>query len=153
MNISPLSKFLAVGALLTATVGLAYAGGHSPLEKREAAMKVMGGSAGTIGEMLKGTTDFDAAKANAALVAMSEALVGFGDHFPEGTEAAGTNRFAAGPNIWSDRAGFEAEIAKFDAAIDAAIAANPQDKASLGAAFGVIGQSCQSCHEGYRVRQ
>lgn len=140
-------------AVVLAGVTMPYAGGHSPVEKREAVMKVMGGSAKTIGDMLKGETAFDAAAANEALVAMQAAIAGFGDHFPEGTELAGENSFAAGPAIWTDPDGFAAEIATVTAAIDAAVAAAPQDAAALGAAFGTIGKSCGSCHEGYRVKK
>ena len=84
---------------------------------------------------------------------MTAAMAGFGDHFPDGTELQGTNQFKASPKIWSDRAGFNAEIGKINAALDAAIAANAQDKAGMGAVFGPVGKVCGSCHEGYRVKQ
>ncbi len=116
-------------------------------------MGVVGKSTGTIGDMLKGAKAFDAVAANEALAAMRAAVEGFGDLYPDGTEGQTSNKFLAGPKVWTDRAGFEAEIAKFEAALDAAIAANPQDQAALGAAFGAVGGSCKSCHEGYRIQQ
>lgn len=128
------------------------AGGHSPVEKREAAMGVVGKSTGLIGDMAKGEKPFDAAMANQALADMRAAAEGFADLYPEGTEGETTNKFLAAPAVWTDRAGFEAELTKFQDALDAAIEANPQDQAALGAAFGPVGQSCRSCHEGYRLR-
>lgn len=145
----PLAGVLAIGA----GIGAAIADGHSEVEQREAAMKVVGKSTGTIGKMLKGETEFSADEANTALAAMKEAATGFGDLFPDGTELQGSNEFKAAPAIWTDGDGFSAEVVKFAGAIDAAIAANPQDKAALGAVFGTIGQSCKSCHEDYRVKQ
>lgn len=153
MKLSTLCGAALATAILGTTVSLALAGGHSPVEQREAVMKTMGQNAGVIGGMLRGQADFDAAKANASLAAMREAFGTFSGLFPEGTEGAGTNEFAAGPAIWSDPAGFTAENEKMIAALDAAIAANPQDTAALGAAFGGIGQVCSSCHEGYRIKK
>lgn len=129
------------------------AGGHSVVEKREAAMKTVGQSTGTIGDMLKGKTSFDAASANAALGAMRDAASGFSELYPEGSQGQTSNKYLASDKVWSDRAGFEAEITKFESAINAALTANPQDKESLGAVFGAIGGSCKSCHEGYRVQR
>ena len=53
--------------------------------------------------------------------------------------------------IWTDMAGFEAEQVKL-AEATAALAAVAGDGAdAMKAAFGPVGQSCGSCHEGYRV--
>lgn len=149
-------KFIQTGILSFALAfGFAapsISGGHSPVEKREAAMSSVGKASKTIGEMLKGTTDFDAASANAALVAMREASEGFSDLYPAGTEGQSSNKFLASEKVWTDAAGFTAENAKFQMALDAAISANPADKASLAAAFGTVGGSCKSCHQGYRIK-
>ena len=150
------TTILAAALSVAAVIGFATApnaGGHSPVEKREAAMGTVGQSTGTIGKMLKGETAFDAAAANAALAAMRAAVEGFADHYPDGTQGETTNPFLASDAVWSDRAGFEAEVVKFQGALDAAIAANPQDKGALGAAFGAVGGSCKSCHEGYRIKK
>ncbi len=138
------------GAALALSVSLPLAGGHSPVEKRQAAMKTVGASTKVVGDMMKGTTSFDAAKANAALAAMQEAVVSYGDFFPEGSEAANSE---AGPNIWSDRAGFDAVLADFKADLAAAVSAAPQDKEGVGAAFGAVTENCRACHEDYRVKK
>ncbi|MEM6311494.1 MAG: cytochrome c [Pseudomonadota bacterium] len=139
-----------------ACIGLAtapFAGGHSPVEKREAAMGTVGQTTETLGKMLKGEIDFDAAGAAAALAQMQAAVDGFADLYPDGTQGQTTNAFLASDAVWSDSAGFAAQVAKFQGAIDAAVAAAPADKAALGAVFGPIGGSCRSCHQGYRTRQ
>lgn len=144
---------LAASFAIGAGLSTVSAESHQPVEMREAAMKTVGQSTGTIGKMLKGEVDFDAAAANAALAAMKEATVGFGDLFPDGTELQGSNEYKAAPAIWTDADGFTAEVAKFESAIDAAIAADAQDQAALGAVFGAVGQSCRSCHQTYRVKE
>lgn len=148
MSFSSKTFLITAAAVLVGT--MVTAGGHSPLEKRQAAMKVVGGSTKTIGDMLKGSTDFDAAKANAAMVAMQEAVAEYGTYFPEGSDAPTSE---AGPAIWTDRAGFDAVLAKFQADIAAGVDAAPTDQASVGAAFGAIAANCRTCHTSYRVKK
>ena len=150
-------KVLATGLLsIAAVLALAtqpMADGHSPVEQREAAMGTIGKNIGMIGKMLKGETDFDAATANASLVAMRDAIEGFEDLYPDGTQGETSNKYLASDKVFTDRDGFAAEVTKMEDALDAAIAANAQDQASLGAVFGPVGGSCKSCHEGYRAQQ
>ena len=149
------TKFVGIASIaaICASVTLAVAGGHTPVEQREAMMQTVGKSTKTIGDMLKGDTAFDAAVANEALVAMQDAVANMGDLFPEGTELAGENENAAGPAIWTDRAGFDAKIAAFQEDIAAAVSAAPQEQQAMAAAFGEVAQNCQSCHEAYRVKK
>lgn len=138
------------GAALALSVTLTVAAGHEAFENRKAAMKVVGGSTKTIGDMLKGTTDLDPAKANEAFAAMQAAVAPFGDLFPEGSDAPTSE---AGPAIWTDRAGFDATLAAFEEDIAAAVAAAPQDQASIAAAFGAVAENCKTCHQSYRVKK
>ncbi len=148
------AKFLTTvataGAIALGSFTFSFAGGHLPYEKRQQAMKAVGGGTKTIGDMLKGATDFDAAKANAALASMNDAAKLFGEHFPEGSDDP---KSEAGPKIWSDRAGFDAAVAKFQGDLAAAVAAAPSDKAGVQAAFGQVASNCKSCHENYRVKK
>lgn len=123
--------------------------GDSPQEQRHELMEGVGGGAKTIGKMLKGEAEFDAAEANAALATWSHAAANLGDLFPEGTESGyGTE---AKETIWSDRAGFNEKIEQFAEKTDAAVAANPQDLESLKMAAGPVFKVCKSCHESYRI--
>lgn len=145
-------------AAVLAALGLAaaatapFAQGQSAVAERQEIMKTVGKSAKSIGEMLKGATEFDAATANAALVAMQAAVAEYGTRFPEGSEATAANKSAAAPTIWSDRAGFEAVLAEFKGDIDAAVTASPQEKETLAAAFGAVGENCGTCHKTYRLK-
>ncbi len=150
MRKSFLSASLLASAIVIGSFGLSVAGGHLAYEQRQAAMKTVGKSAKTIGDMLKGQTEFDAAAANAALVAMRDAVQPYGDLFPEGSEHPESE---AAPAIWSDRTGFDTVLAAFKEDLDAAVAAAPQDQAGMGAAFGAVAENCGTCHKGYRIKK
>ena len=141
--------FVGAVALSVALSAAVWAGGHLPQEQRQAAMKANGGHAKALGNFAKGTTAYDQAKVLAALQGMKSATAGFTDYFPEGSEGGKTK---AAPAIWSNRAGFNAAFAKFQGAVDAAIAAQPASAAQLQPLFGAIGQACGGCHEAFRLK-
>ena len=89
----------------------------------------------------------------AAILAFSATAQAYGDFFPEGS--VDPARSAASPKIWEDMAGFQAELAKFQAAAAAGVEAagkdGPADKAAFAAAVQPILAVCKSCHEGYRI--
>ena len=66
------------------------------------------------------------------------------DAFPAGTKAKA--------EIWTDRAGFEAKAADY-AAATARLAelARADDVAGFAAQYAVVRQTCQACHDVYRV--
>ena len=72
--------------------------------------------------------------------------------FPIGSGAEAGVRTNARPEIWSDRAGFEARAADFATAADrlAELAAG-DDPAAFAAQWTVVRASCQSCHDGYKA--
>ena len=122
---------------------------HDPVAARIAMMKANGAAAGTIGKMLQGETSFDAAVALESITAMRDVAAGFGDLFPAGSET-GPNT-TANATIWTDRAGFDAALAKYQADTQAGVDAAPQSVEELGAVFGTIASNCRACHQTYRV--
>jgi cytochrome c556 len=142
-----ISTMLSLPALLLwGTFALA---GDTPQEARHELMEDVGDAAKPIGKMLKGEMAFDAAIPPQSFQTWKDAAARLGDLFPEGSEAGYDTEAKA--TIWSDRAGFEAEIQGFTEAVEAAIEAGPQDLESLKAAAGPVFKQCKSCHEGYRV--
>lgn len=87
-----------------------------------------------------------------ALRKWSHALPGL---FPAGTSVANLpGATAAKPEIWTDRAGFEAKAADYASAVDRlAQLAQANDVEGFNAQFTVVRTSCGSCHEVYRVEQ
>lgn len=141
-----------VSVTVLAGLGVAHAA-DDPLATRQAVMSSVGGAAGLGGGMMKGEIAYSPAAGKAAIATMRAASLTFGDYFPDGSDSGDTE---AAPAIWSDRAGFDAEIAKFAAATEAAAKASgkggPADLDAFKAAFGPIFGSCKACHEGYRVK-
>jgi cytochrome c556 len=139
-------------AALIGAAGFAPAiAADEPQVVRQEMMKKVGGATGAMAKMVKGESEFDAAATLAALTTISEVAATFGDYFPEGSETGMETE--AAPAIWSDRAGFEAAIAKFKADADAGIAAAPADLDGLKAVFGPLTKNCGTCHETYRQKK
>jgi cytochrome c556 len=123
----------------------------SPQEQRHELMEDVGAGAKTIGKMLEGEEAFDAAAAMKALQTWDHVSGVVGELFPAGSETGYETRAKAA--IWSDRAGFDAALQAWAEAVDAAIAANPQDLESLQAAAGPVFKTCKACHEEYRAEE
>ena len=144
-----IKNVLVAASTVLFTLQLAIAG-ESPQEQRHELMEDAGGAAKTIGKMLEGESPFDAAVAMDALQTWHDVAGPFGDLFPEGSQTGYDTEAKA--TIWSDRDGFNAALAAWSEAVDAAIAADPQDLDALGAAAGPVFKKCKACHEEYRVK-
>ena len=115
---------------------------------RKAAFTVMGAHFGRIGAMASGKAPFDAAAAaaNAEIVATMSKLPYAG--FIEGT-ATGETR--AKPEIWTERAKFDAAASKMqEEVVKLNVAAKSGNLDQIKVAFGAAGQSCKACHDNYR---
>ncbi len=117
---------------------------------RKAAFTVMATHFGRIGAMAQGRAPFDAAAvaANADIVAAMSKLPYAG--FVEGT--SGTEKGAPKPNVWTERAKFDAGAKKMQDAVAALAAAKPTTVEQLKATFGPAAQSCKACHDDFRVQ-
>ncbi len=131
--------------------GFAAQAADDAIADRRAIMSSVGAAAGLGGGMMKGEIAYNPAAGKAVIATMRAASVTFGDFFPEGSEAGDTKAKA---DIWSNAAGFAAEIDKWTAATEAAVAASgkpgPADLDAFKAAMGPVFGTCKSCHEGYR---
>lgn len=138
---------IACSAVAVLFAGVAHA---DVISDRQAIMKQKNGaSMGALAKMVKGEVDYDPAAAMAAFKTMREGITNFADLFPADSMQGGDT--TASPKIWEDMDGFKAAIAKFEGDLDAAISANPQDKAAFMPVFGAVAGNCKSCHETYRV--
>ena len=119
---------------------------------RKAVMKENAKEVGVLVKMVKGEADFDAAAVKAALTALSDNVqkIDVAASFPPGSYKGDTT---ASPKIWEDAAGFQAQVDKFKEVTAAAAAAPAQDLEALKTQVGSIGQSCQSCHETFRIKK
>lgn len=133
-------------AILFAAIGVAQAQ-DNPIKERQAIMKKNGEATKLVSAMLKGETPYDAAAAAEAMNGINGVMDKFVTLFPEGS-AEGSD---AKPEIWEDKADFEAKAETVKEAAAKAAEAAPGGKDSFQAAFADVGQGCKGCHEKYRV--
>jgi cytochrome c556 len=119
-------------------------------EAREALMKKIGGAAGSLGAIAKGTKPYDAEAVKVALTTIAETAKVFPDQFKPGTE---TGDKAASPKIWENMDDFKARAAKLSADAEAVLAQLPADAAGVGAALNTVGGNCGGCHQLYRIKK
>lgn len=135
--------------ILSATCALMLTATASadPIQEREEIMKERSQIFRTLGPIAQGRQPFDPDTVLAALEQLNanaeahdiEAL------YPEGSE--GGDASAA---VWTDRDGFVELDAEYRAAVQAALAAAPQDEQIFRGVFQPIAASCGTCHETYR---
>lgn len=146
------SIFIVPAVLISAiSIPVAAFAQESPQEQRHELMEGVGDAAKPVGAMLKGEAAFDAATVMQSFQTFADAASKVGALFPEGTETG--HDTLAKSTIWSDRAGFDANLKAWSDAIDAAIVAAPQDLDALNAAAGPVFKECKSCHEAYRLEK
>ncbi|WP_292063356.1 cytochrome c [Brevundimonas sp. UBA7664] len=147
--------------MTAAVIGLMCLGGaagaqdaRSPLadtvEARQAAMMLSGVAMGSIKSAIDAGQPIASQRfPTRALSKWAHAVPGM---FPAGSGAEAGVRTNAKPEIWSDRAGFDAKAADYAAAADrlAELAAG-EDAAAFAAQWAVVRASCQSCHDGYKA--
>ena len=122
-----------------------------PQEVRQGLMKGVGQSMGALAAIAKGEKPYDAAVVTASLETISKNAKAFPDQFPVGSETGMESE--ASPKIWENMDDFKAKAAKLGADADTTLAQLPVDQAGVGAALGIIGKDCGTCHEAYRVKK
>ena len=136
-----------------AVAGTAALAADDPVATRIALMDANGAATALAGGMLKQQVPYSPAAGKASIMAWHAVAVAAGTFFPPGSE--GTGHSKASPKIWEDRAGFEADLAKFQEATDAAVKAagkdGPPDLASFQKLAQPVMSTCKTCHETYRL--
>jgi cytochrome c556 len=120
-----------------------------PIKQRQELMKKNGAATKLSGEMVKGEKPYDPAAAAEAMTTVSGSIDEFVTLFPEGS-AEGSD---AKPEIWQDKADFEALAQKTKEASAKAAEAAEGGLETFMAAFAEVGRSCGGCHEKYRVKK
>ncbi|SFR48450.1 c-type cytochrome [Litoreibacter janthinus] len=151
-----LPKILATSGLAAVLMsGLAFADGHDALpaevKARNGLMNNYALNLGILGNMAKGTSDYDAnvaalAAANlAAFSATDQSLL-----WTANTDTMSIDGTRALPKIWEDRADFDAKGNDLAMAAKALADVAGTDLAALQGAMGSIGGACGACHKVYR---
>ncbi|WEX89596.1 cytochrome c [Sinorhizobium garamanticum] len=142
--------FMLAAAL--AGVGVtAVTAADEPQAVRQQLMKKVGQAAGALNGIAKGEKPYDAEIVKASLTTITETVKIFPNHFPAGTETGLETE--ASPKIWENMEDFKAKAAKLGTDASTLLAQLPADKAGVGAALGILGKDCSSCHETYRLKK
>jgi cytochrome c556 len=138
------------GIVVVATAALAQS---DLVAARKAVMREQGKYFyGALPRMLRGEAPYDQATVDAAFLAFADGAKKLLGLYPESSKnAPPTGDYGPSPKIWDNRADFEAKIAAYAKAIEAA-----RSKATsldgLKEAFAVVRSGCDGCHDSYRVR-
>ncbi len=148
-------KKLALAVSALAFSAAAAFAADDPIAARKALMGANGAAAGVSAAMMKGDLDYNPAVAKAAIATFNAVAHSVGAFFPEGSDMGADT--TASPKIWEDMAGFETQLAKFQADAAAAMQASgkdgPADLDAFKAAVGPVFGNCKSCHESWRVKK
>ncbi|MEM7471086.1 MAG: cytochrome c [Pseudomonadota bacterium] len=147
-------KIIAITSISLVTATIAFAGGHSgdpAVNARNAHMGLYSFNIGLLGDMAKGTIDYDASLASvaannlAALAALDQS-----SYWTEGTEQGAAPGSRAKAEIWSDAAGWAEKMQMMEdgSAALAAVAGDGLD--ALRGGMGDAGAACGACHKAYR---
>jgi len=146
-----MSRILVSIILATLLISSATLADSDPIQTRQQLMEDTRDAAKVVGGMLKQKQPFDAEAAMHSFKVWKETATQAGELFPEGSESGHDTEARA--TIWSDREGFDKEMANFNQQVDAAIAASPDSLDALHKAAGPVFKACKACHEGYRVEK
>ncbi len=147
-------SLIAVTAFALATGTVALAGGHGgnpAVKARNAHMSLYAFNLGILGDMAKGTTEYNADVASAAASDLATlAAFNQSNYWPEGTAEGEVEGSRAKAEIWTDGGG-AIEKAK-DLAVAAASLADVAGNGleALQGGIGPAGAACGACHKAYR---
>lgn len=119
-------------------------------DARVGMMKQIGGAAGALSAIAKGTKPYDAEAVKTALTTIAATAKAFPDQFKPGTE---TGDEEASPKIWENMDDFKARAAKLSTDAETVLAQLPADAAGVGAALNTLGGNCGGCHQLYRIKK
>lgn len=144
-------RAFALAAVLAGLSVTAVTAADEPQQVRQQLMKKVGQAAGALSGIAKGEKPYDAEVIKASLTTISETVKVFPNHFPAGSETGLETE--ASPKIWENMKDFKAKAAKLGSDAEMFLAELPSDSAGVGAALGVLGKDCGSCHETYRLKK
>lgn len=122
--------------------------GEAAIEKRQELMKSAGQATKTAGQMVKGETEWDAAKAKEAMQTLVNVGTTFPTLFPEDSKTG--HETEAAPAIWEKTDEFKAIAAKLADDAEGAMAAADQGLDAFKPAFGKAAGNCRDCHQQFR---
>ena len=137
--------------LALATGAAAHSGAEGIVKQRMDSMDAMAKAVKVVGEMLKGTEQFDPTAISDAARSVVVHADQIPDMFPEGSLHGPSEARA---EIWSDWDRFtELTKALSSTAGQLAETAQSGDRQAIAGAFNQVGKTCRGCHEAFRIKK
>lgn len=134
-----------------ATLALAHSGATGIVKERMDAMSEVADSMKALAAIVRATGPVDVATAGGAAKVIAGHAGQIPAFFPEGSHSDVSEAL---PTIWTDWEGFTAIAGNLEqAALALEAAANDGDRTALATAFRSAGETCQACHEKYRLKK
>lgn len=141
-----------------APAAVAPASGSSPgrqaIEARKAVFTLIGSNFKPLGDVLKGSAQYDAAEVQKRVARIAFLAELLNEAFPD-VSNNGEPDTKAKSDVWANRADFDKKLKAFQADANALIQMNFKEKgASEGfkTAVSTLGQDCKGCHDSYKVK-
>jgi len=135
----------------SATLVLAHDGATGVVKERMDLMERQKDDMKIIGNMAKGKTPFDAAKAAEAARDIALTAKEIPELFPEGSTGGESEAL---PAIWEKWDRFTSGAEDLGRAADALVSAfDDRDNQDWKGAFRKVGEACKSCHEDFRAKK
>ena len=143
---------LVIAAMSISGFAYAHAGADGVVKDRMDMMGEIARAMKTIGQMVKGAVAYDAQAAKAAANEIYGHMSHMTEMFPEGSTEKPSEAL---PVIWENWDEFVAlsDKLKVDARQLAEIAGSSTSADAIKVQFGVVGASCGSCHEKFRLKK
>jgi len=149
--IRTLLRLALLGFCACATVALAHKGATGVVKERMDLMERQKDDMKIIGNMAKGQTPFDVAKAVEAARDIGVTAKKIPELFPEGSTGG---KSEALPAIWEKWDRFTANTEDLGNAAEALVSAlGDSENQDWKAAFKTVGEACKSCHEDFRAKK
>ncbi len=146
--------FALLAVLLAAPIdaGWTHKGATGVVKQRMDAMSDVGRRMKAVAQMIKGRTDYDAAKVRTDATAIATHADGIAELFPEGSDKSPSE---ASPEIWRDWPRFVelANALKIEAKGLADAAAPESSVTDIAPQFKALGRQCADCHKSFRVKK
>lgn len=142
-------------ALVAASVCLSSVFAQSALLPSTVAMRDMSQALyRDLQRMTRGEDPFNQAKAEAAMAKLIDVGGKLAAAFPESSKGKTSpeTRYSASPKVWTSKAEFNAQIEKFNKVLQDN-RGKVQSLDELKAAYPAINDTCNGCHEGFRLRR
>lgn len=147
---------IAIGGAAVAQAQNAAAPGaaRAAVEERRAVFKLIGSNFRPLGGLLKEDGKYDAAEVKKRIARLVFLAGLTPEIFPENSNV-GEPDSKAKPEVWTNKADFDAALKKFQTNLAALQTVNDREQGlteSFKTALGAVAQDCKSCHDTYKLK-